>query len=114
MTAETTPDAHRARNHVEAGDISSSLAYGQIAVAENLGAIQSTLADLTELAAKALGTLLDGNDIYALTDTPSSRIELADRTDRLADVLRETYEAHNTGTPIWRALAAAAIQHLED
>lgn len=107
-------DVEQARKFAGEQDISSSLAYGQIAVAENLAGIRAELGDLAKLATTALGVVLDGRDVDIVTRTAGPSIPpRTDLVERLSDVLRETYES-SQGQPIWPLLATAALEFMED
>jgi hypothetical protein len=106
-------------NALDQADISSSLAHGQVAVAQSLRGIDGRLDALVEVVAHAVGVLLDGKDVYtdltaaaAVSPVPDPAAERAYRIQQLADHLSAAYDAA-TVFPVWPTLAEAALVWME-
>ncbi|WP_032389248.1 hypothetical protein [Rhodococcoides fascians] len=107
-------------------DISSSLAHGQVAVAQSLRAVDGRLDALVEVVTHAVGVLLDGRDVHTslsvdttfdngpvpFTPVPDPAAARAHLIEQLADHLEATY-ARITVTPHWPILAKAALDWME-
>ncbi|MFI7168490.1 hypothetical protein [Rhodococcoides fascians] len=106
---------------LDRSDISSSLAYGQVASVEALRSIDGRLDALVEIATHAVGVLLDARDVEVdlrlqtpvpFTPVPDPAAARAHRIEQLADHLEATYAQIST-TPHWPILAEAALDWME-